>query len=100
VHRLVVSDTQAVPPLESNYLAPNATFTVSVLVCAGVFAVLVVWPLVETVLRKQWGYLLGVLVLGPIGGLVWLLGGRRATTHSAAAAAQNRHVDDMQVTTR
>jgi hypothetical protein len=53
VHRLVVSDTQAVPPLESNYLAPNATFTVSVLVCAGVFAVLVVWPLVETVLRKQ-----------------------------------------------
>lgn len=55
------------------------------LVCAALFGALVVWPLVETVVRQQWGYALAVVVLGTIGGLVWFLGGRRRTArpHSA-----------------
>jgi hypothetical protein len=58
---------------------PNGTFVVLVLVMLPVFALLVVWPLVETVVRQQWGYTLGVVLLGPIGGLAWLLVGRRET---------------------
>jgi hypothetical protein len=66
-------------PLASNFLAPNAAFVVLVLLMLVVFALLVVWPLVETLVRQQWGYTLGVLVLGPIGGLLWFTVGRRGT---------------------
>jgi hypothetical protein len=68
-----------VAPLASQFLMPNGTFVVLVLVMLPVFALLVVWPLVETVVRQQWGYTLGVVLLGPIGGLAWLLVGRRET---------------------
>ena len=73
-----MADTGDVPALESSYLIPTGTFVV-LLVCAAVFGLLMMWPLVETVARQQWGYTLAVLVLGPIGGLIWFLGGRRAT---------------------
>jgi hypothetical protein len=43
----------------------------------------VVWPLVETVLRQQWGYTLGVLLLGPIGGLLWFFVGRAGSSTPA-----------------
>jgi hypothetical protein len=69
----------AVEPLESNFLMPSGTFLVWMLVLLAVFAVLVVWPLVETVVRRQWGYTLGVVLLGPIGGLIWFTVGRHAT---------------------
>ena len=56
---------------------PTGTFVV-LLVGLVVLAPLVIWPLIETVVRQQWGYTLGVILLGPIGGLIWFLVGRRA----------------------
>jgi hypothetical protein len=50
----------------------------SVPVLAG-FVGLVLWPLVESVTRQQWGWVLGVVVLGPIGGVLWFIVGRRDT---------------------
>ena len=58
---------------------PTGTFLVLMLVMLAVVALLVVWPLVETVVRQQWGYTLGVVALGPIGGLLWFVVGRRET---------------------
>lgn len=72
-------------PLASNFLAPNATIVVGALVMLIVFALLVVWPFVETVVHRQWGYTLGVVVLGPIGGLVWFGAGRRELRQSRLA---------------
>lgn len=65
--------------LASNFLMPNAAFLVYLLVILAVFALLVIWPLIETVARRQWGYALGVVLLGPIGGLIWFFVGRRET---------------------
>ncbi|MGZ4487459.1 hypothetical protein [Oryzihumus sp.] len=66
-------------PLASNLLVPNASFGLLLLPVLVVLGLLVVWPLVETVVRRQWGYTLGVVLLGPIGGLVWFTVGRRGT---------------------
>ena len=74
-------------PFESNFLMPTGTFLVLLLVSFAVVMLLVVWPLVETVVRQQWGYALGVLLLGPIGGLLWFFVGRRQT-------ARQRQVTD------
>ncbi len=52
---------------------------VAALAALAVVLLLVLWPLVETLVRRQWGYALGVVLLGPIGGLVWFAVGRRAT---------------------
>ena len=65
--------------LETSYLVPDATFGVLVVVMVVAWAVLVAWPLVDSLASRQWGYALGVLVLGPFGGLVWLMKGRRET---------------------
>jgi hypothetical protein len=77
-------------PLASNFLMPNAAFLVWAVLAALVFAVLVLWPLVDTIVRRQWGYTLGVVVLGPIGGLLWLVTGRRATAVSLFKPPQSR----------
>jgi hypothetical protein len=66
--------------LESNFLLPGGSFVVLVLASLAVLALLVVWPLAETVVCQQWGYALGVVVFGPIGGLVWFVVGRRETS--------------------
>jgi uncharacterized membrane protein len=63
--------------LESNFLMPNGGFVVLFPVSLVVFGLLVLWPLAETVVRQQWGYTLGVVLLGPIGGLLWFFVGRR-----------------------
>lgn len=68
--------------LETNYLEPNATFWVLLAVMLAAWAVLVAWPLFESLASRQWGYALGVLILGPLGGLVWLMKGRRETRRS------------------
>ena len=81
-------------PLASNFLMPNATFLVLFLVSLVVFGLLVIWPLVETVVRQQWGYTLGVVLLGPIGGLLWFFVGRRAT----ARQRQRNNESRMRVT--
>ena len=76
----MTDDEAVLTPLESDFLVPNATFLVlaiTALVVLALSALLVVWPLVETIVRRQWGYTLGVVLLGPIGGLVWFLVGRR-----------------------
>jgi hypothetical protein len=70
-------------PLESNFLMPTGTFFFFLLPALLVFGLLVVWPLVETVVRQQWGYTLGVVLLGPIGGIVWFVVGRRDTALQA-----------------
>lgn len=67
--------------LETNYLWPTGT-VIWVLVIPAVFVLLVIWPLVETVVRQQWGYTLGVVLLGPIGGLLWFFAGRRETART------------------
>ena len=81
---LRVAHTDVMPaPFESNFLVPDGMFVVGLalvsVVSLVVFGLLVILPLVETVVRQQWGYTLGVVVFGPIGGLVWLLVGRRET---------------------
>ena len=65
------------PVLETNFLLPNGTFLVELLAFLVFFAGLFVWPLLETVVRRRWGYTLGVVLFGPIGGLLWFLVGRR-----------------------
>jgi len=67
-------------PLESDFLVPDALWGAGMVLAAFLLlGLLVIWPLVETVVRQQWGYTLGVVVCGPIGGLVWFLVGRRET---------------------
>jgi hypothetical protein len=77
-------------PLASNFLMPNAAFLLWAFLAALVFAVLVLWPLVETIVRRQWGYTLGVVVFGPIGGLLRLVSGRRATAVRLSEPSQSR----------
>ena len=72
-----IDDGGVLQPLESNFLVPGGTLVFLAMLVVG--ALLVIWPLVETIVRQQWGYTLGVVLLGPIGGLVWLLVGRRET---------------------
>jgi hypothetical protein len=67
--------------VETNYLVPDGTFLLSLAVL-GFAALLVVWPLVESLALRQRGYALGILLLGPIGGLVWLTVGRHQTRRS------------------
>lgn len=64
-------------PLESDFLVPNGPFVALLVALLVGVGLLVIWPLVETVVRRQWGYALGVILLGPIGGLVWFVTGRR-----------------------
>jgi Flp pilus assembly protein TadB len=40
-------------PLESNFLMPTGTFVVLVVASLVVFGLLVIWPLIETVVRQQ-----------------------------------------------
>jgi hypothetical protein len=70
-------------PLETQFLMSNASFLVLLLVAFAVGGLLVVWPLVETVVRQQWGYTLGVLLLGPSGGLLWFFVGRAGSSTPA-----------------
>lgn len=72
--------------LETDYLVPNAPFIVEVLVVFVAVAVLVIWPLVDSLVRRQWGWALGVLFLGPIGGLMWLVVGRREVRRIGTAS--------------
>lgn len=81
--------------LETDFLIPAGSYIVLLVLCLPVFGLLVVWPLVETVVRRQWGYTLGVLLLGPIGGLVWFLGGRRATAPRAQDRAEPSKLDTL-----
>jgi hypothetical protein len=75
-------------PLASNFLVPNGTLLLLVVLMLPVFVLLVVWPLVETIVRQQWGHTLGVLLLGPIGGLLWFTAGRRGSTSRAHPASE------------
>jgi dipeptide/tripeptide permease len=74
-------------PLTSNFLMPSGTFVV-LLVALVAFVLLVIWPLVETVVRQQWGYTFGVVVLGPVGGLLWFLVGRRESARHGRVSTQ------------
>jgi hypothetical protein len=71
------------PAYATDFLVPDALFLVALVIALAVFAGLVLWPLVESVVRQQWGWVLGVVVLGPIGGLLWFAVGRRGTRASA-----------------
>jgi hypothetical protein len=85
----MVMHTAAMPaPLASNFLVPNGTLLLLVVLMLPVFVLLVVWPLVETIVRQQWGHTLGVLLLGPIGGLLWFTAGRRGSTSRAHPASE------------
>ena len=79
-------------PLESSFLV--STGTIVLVVSFVVFGVLVIWALVETVVRRQWLYTLGVLLLGPIGGLLRFFIGRPET----ARRSQRDNDSRMRVT--
>jgi len=74
--RLLTDDGRMPIPVETNFLVPGASFLLMALLALVLSGLLVVWPLAETVVRGQWGYTLGVLLLGPIGGLLWFAVGR------------------------
>jgi hypothetical protein len=69
--------------LASDFLMPTGIFVVLFLASLVAFGLLVIWPLIETVVRQQWGYTLGVVLLGPIGGLLWFVVGRREISHQS-----------------
>ncbi|WP_151081947.1 hypothetical protein [Nocardioides cynanchi] len=80
-------------PLTSDFLVPNGTLLVLAVLlipALAVIALLVVWPLVETIARRRWGYLVGVLLLGPIGGLLWFAIGRPASSPGQAPVVDTR----------
>jgi hypothetical protein len=62
---------------QTSTLTPDSTFIIELLVLAAGFALLVVWPLVGAVLRRQPAWVFAIIVLGPIGGIAWLAAGRR-----------------------
>lgn len=67
-------------PLESNFLVPNATFLVELLVLiplAAVFVVVTVVPFVKSIQRQQWGWVIWIFIFPFFGGLAWWLMGRR-----------------------
>jgi hypothetical protein len=66
-------------PRETDFLVPNTTFVVELMVALTIFAVLVIWPLVDTVARRQWGWTLFVVILGPLAGFCWWTFGKRST---------------------
>jgi hypothetical protein len=70
---------------ETNYLVPNATFIVELLMLLAALALLVIVPLVETAVHRQWGWTLGVVLLGPIGGMLWFVVGRREVRSALTA---------------
>jgi hypothetical protein len=49
-------------PLASNFVMPTGMFVLVLLVMLAVVALLVIWPLVESLVRQQWGYALGVVL--------------------------------------
>jgi hypothetical protein len=71
---------------EISTLMPSSTFIVELLVLAVAFAVLVLWPLVGAVLRRQPGWVLGIVVLGPMAGIAWLASGRRQRDDTVPSA--------------
>ena len=68
----------------TDYLVPNGSFVIAFLFFAALFVLLVAWPLFSAVRRQQWGWVLGVVLLGPIGGVLWLTVGRKDALGSLA----------------
>jgi hypothetical protein len=70
---------------ETDHLVPNGMFLAELLVFAVLFALLVVWPFFGAALRRQWGWVLAVVVLGPVAGILWFAIGRRQMLSTASA---------------
>ena len=70
--------------LESNFLVPNATFFAELAFLALMFVTLVVWPAVGAGMREQWGWLVMIVIFGPIAGVLWFIFGRRVSSSSRA----------------
>jgi hypothetical protein len=43
------------------------------------FVIFVVVPAVNAMVRRQWGWVVGVVLFAPMGGLLWFLFSRRST---------------------
>jgi hypothetical protein len=43
----------------------------------GYALLLIVWPCTEALLRHRWGWAIAVVLLSPLGGLLWLIFARR-----------------------
>ena len=74
--------------LASNFLVPDATFLIELALYALMFVLLVVWPAVGAAMRSQWGWLVVILLFGPIAGVPWFFVGRQAPNRSGAASVQ------------
>jgi hypothetical protein len=79
-------EQMAHPAYATSFLVPDGVFLVALALALAGFVGLVLWPLVESVVRQQWGWVLGVVVLGPIGGVLWFTVGRRGTRARAPSA--------------
>ena len=60
-------------PLEIGYLVPDPGFLVALLLVLGV---LVVWPLVEALRGRRYGWAVAIVLLSPLAGVLWLAVGR------------------------
>ena len=75
--------------LESNFLVPNGTLLIEVALYALVFALLMLWPLVGAAIRRQWGWVVMILIFGPFAGSLWFFMGRSGRDHSAETATSS-----------
>jgi hypothetical protein len=72
---------------ESNFLVPNGTFLVELAVDALLFTLLVLWPLLGAVIRRQWGWLILIVFFGPFAGVPWFFMARSAPKPAGEASA-------------
>lgn len=64
---------------ETDYLVPTGGFLASFLVFVALCVLLVVWPFYSALRHQQWGWVLAVVLLAPLGGFLWFAVGRKDT---------------------
>ena len=74
-------------PEESNFLVPDGSFFVELVLFSIGFFLLVMVPLVGAATRRQWVWLVMILLLGPFAGVPWFfLGSSRGQRHGTRFA--------------
>jgi hypothetical protein len=67
----------------ANLLIPDGSFVGFLIGYVLILGLLVLWPLVESVSRRRWGWFVAILFLGPLAGIAWFVWGRRQSPQSA-----------------
>ena len=63
-----------VTALATSYLVPDPMFLLLLLLVVGV---LVVWPLVDALRQRRFGWAVAIVLLSPLAGILWFAVGRR-----------------------